>query len=545
MNIADKKAISGTIVAYIFVLSAFTLFTNLLNRLDFISNNPEIAAIISLLLVVAASFTRMPTEISFLICGILASFILNIPLTEYVGYLWKHAGSQSIFMIAVSAALMSFIARGDLLDRYKKTDKLKNPDLYIDTERQVSIFCLFYKLQQLIEKVRLRSRFFAMLLFLMQSMMLFVSSVVTASTFSTMLKKDSYDNDYEKNYLNAGILCMCVSGCLLVFFLLKSPWWLFFMGFADKQNISVTYPISTLLYAIFSFIHGYFLIFKHYENKNIKKEKTAGEVVTKRYFYIYVGLIIVFLVFTLPASMKMLLNSLDDSQSIQLSIMTVLLIATVAVLISTVITRKIMLKSQKWKTDSDVIFGMRKLAVGDVKSDTGIKSVVSILLLIITILGFRDMISKTVDGAGASGLAQAVTVSSPWEGWLPALGCYILILVVVSVIGYLLGSNFGTFSIGFIIFNIVAARVALLNHPIWLRWMFESMIIISTFWNQYSPVSSNTAAITGKGDLDVRQVSKDAWSVKSVFNMSAAQIQFVAMLCYIILSGLLTFTGIE
>ena len=188
------------------------------------------------------------------------------------------------------------------------------------------------------------------------------------------------------------------------------------------------------------------------------------------------------------------------------------------------------------------------MILGDSKKDSGIKSVLGLLILIITILAFRDMVKDCVTLPNANQIPQALPGTGisllNAEGILALFGCFITLAVVMGI-GWILDSNFGAFSIGWIIFGIISGKIVLLNHPILKRWVMEGIIIVSTFCNQTSPQSSNAGALISNSDEDSRNIQIEAWKVKSFFGITAFVIQLLAMLICVVLSGVLTALGIN
>ena len=583
LNITDKKAAAKTIIIYTIIIALFFRGFELFNHIPIIQAIPQIKAVMAILLIIAISFTGISTEFSFLISGILGSFVMGVTLSKYTEYLYKQASSTSIFMIAVAGAVVAALTRSDLLESMKRTNKQYNYEKHTDLEHQVAVFCLFSRLQAFINKVKEKHNVLPSLIFLFQNMLLFVSSVVSAKTFAAMLKIDKDKSPEEENYINAGILCMCVSGCLLMFFFMKSPWWLFFTSLA--KDVTIKFPLAALIYGIFSFIHGYSLVSKgeSKEVANVKKEQDLHSL-AGRHFVIYTGLIVVFLAFATPTALQYI-NAADNnskvyeynlqeitdkvsqgvltasegskeiysyvgsnrihssSDYINLGISLVLLVILVAMIAATVITKHLMQQPKIVPDKSSTMSELKELILGD----KGIKSVISSIVLIVTILAFRDMINECV-GSAPGGAAQ---INSPGginfmstDGMIALLGC-LTTLVVVVIIGWILGSNFGAFSIGWIIFGILAGRIPGLNDTHLRRWVLESIIIVSTFCNQTSPQSSNASALVSKQNGNLRSVQEKAWKAESLFGYSAMTVQTAAAGVCLVLSGIFTAVGIQ
>jgi|GEM_PF-3512120 len=550
LNLSDTRATIKTLLLYTLAVAAFIFGFSAFNQLGFIASTPQIKAVLALLLIIAVSFLKIPTDFSFLICGILGSFIMGIPLSKYTEFLYEEASSTSIFMIAVSGAVVAAISRNDILDALAQTNRDIEPERYADLEQQAAVFCLFSRLQGFIRKLKKKSRFLAAAVLLLQNALLFVSSVVSAQTFSAMFKSGRKRSEEETAYINAGILCMCVSGCLLIFFYMKSPWWLFFTGLA--KDVRVMLPISVLAYALFSFIHGYHLI-----SKGESLSQTEAEIepdrhpLTGRHLLIYLGLIAAFLAFTLPGAISYIGSayspagsggSYSSSDYINLGISLIFAIIVAAIVAAVIITRRLMSANRLVQDSGNAIYEMKDIILGD----KGIKSVISLIILIVTILSFRDMIKLCVGSAGenASQAAGPASINIWGTDGLIVLAGVLAVLAVTAVIGWILGSNFGAFSIGWIIFGLLSAKVYVLNNEQVRRLMFEGIIIVSTLCNQASPQSSNAGPLSEDKTDQPGKIQQKAWKVKSYFGLSALKVQTAAAVICVIISGVLTGLGI-
>ncbi len=550
LNSTDTRTTIKTLLYYTIAVAVFIFGFSAFNNLGFIAAAPQIKAALALLLIVGVSFLKIPTDFSFLICGVLGSFIMGIPLSQYTEFLYKQSSSTSIFMMAVSGAVIAAISRNDILDALKQTNRDIEPERYADLEHQASVFCLFSRLQGFIQKLGKKSRFLAAVVFLLQNILLFVSSVVAAQTFSAMFRSGRKKSSEESSYKNAGILCMCVSGCLLVFFFMKSPWWLFFMGLA--KDVTVNLPIAVVIYAFFSFVHGYHLISKGESLSPAEPEKAPDRhPLAGRHFLIYLGLIVAFLAFTLPGAISYIGSAnmtaagggaFSSSDYINLGISLIFVIIVAAIVAAVIITRRLMVANRLVQGGGNTILEMKDIILGD----KGIKSVISLIILVTTILSFRDMIKLCVGSAAGDASAAAAPVSINIFGTdgLIVLAGGLAILAVVAFIGWILGSNFGAFSIGWIVFGILSAKIPVLNNEQVKRWILESIIIVSTLCNQASPQSSNAGPLVEDKTQQPGKIQKDAWKVKSYFGLSALKVQAAAVVICVILSGVLTGFGI-
>ena len=87
--------------------------------------------------------------------------------------------------------------------------------------------------------------------------------------------------DRSKNIgrYHAGILCICVAGCLMVFKL--SPWWLYFNELVPESDF---FPFGVYFFALASLIHGYKLVFYSTPSgsTNIPIPETASPISMKK-----------------------------------------------------------------------------------------------------------------------------------------------------------------------------------------------------------------------------------------------------------------------
>ena len=98
----------------------------------------------------------------------------------------------------------------------------------------------------------------------------FVSSTTAVLLFKSLWASGKADflTQQDDRALAAGILSLCMSGVLLVYFYtgtgwMMSSWWLFFTDHVSKSNVESIprWPVGVYLYGLLSFMHGFWLIF--------------------------------------------------------------------------------------------------------------------------------------------------------------------------------------------------------------------------------------------------------------------------------------------
>jgi hypothetical protein len=555
LNTTERKVAIRIILTGAGALLLFYAAAMLMNLIPVFAA-PFIKTAFVLLMVVAISFTKIPTEISFLLCGLAGCILMGVPFYEYGRLLWNNFASQSIFVIIVCGALVALLGRSDLTNKLEKTSALSDPEEYRMLKREADVFCIFDRLQNFIEEREQRGVVLPAILLLLQNMLLFISSIIAASTFSAMRKKRQQRSRKNENYVNAGILCMCVSGCLIVFFVLKSPWWLFFSGFEKDLGIRLDLPVATLIYALLSFAHGYYLIRKgEFGNKATLEAEEAeispapdeqGNPFDQRNFIIYIGLIAAFLILLLPMADYYVKGSFYDPPETNDIVVAILLIVIFIILSATYILSRIMRKTLVSPQRKNTTKELRDLMQGTSNENVGIKSTVGVITLIVAILSLRDLLKSYIiqQSAPAHRAASAVHLNLlSSQGALALLLCFV-VLAIVILIGFVLGSNFGAFSIGFIVFNLLAVHFSVLSDVALHRWLFEAIIIFSTYCNQRSPYSTNAANLSTYISKETAVIQNEAWKSESLFGLSAEKVQGIAAIACVGLSAVLTACGI-
>jgi len=171
--------------------------------------------------------------LSFFLAALMALLLFQVPLHWYVDTLFKQAKSPAVFMIVLFGGTHVVVSRQDLLEavaRAKETAPA-NPE-QTRLENEAEVFCLLRRFNGWIQRTfasNLRRGIFLLPLALAN-----VVSSATAVVFFKSLwapnKRDFLTHE-EDRALAAGILCLCITGVLVLYAdggRLMSGWWLFF-----------------------------------------------------------------------------------------------------------------------------------------------------------------------------------------------------------------------------------------------------------------------------------------------------------------------------
>lgn len=140
---------------------------------------------------------------------------------------------------------------------------------YLHIRDEAAVFCLLRRFDRWIQR-RSASKVRQGLLLFFLALTNFVSSTTAVLLFKSLWASGKADflTQQDDRALAAGILSLCMSGVLLVYFYtgtgwMMSSWWLFFTDHVSKSNVELIprWPVGFYLYGLLSFMHGFWLIF--------------------------------------------------------------------------------------------------------------------------------------------------------------------------------------------------------------------------------------------------------------------------------------------
>lgn len=140
---------------------------------------------------------------------------------------------------------------------------------YLHIRDEAAVFCLLRRFDRWIQR-RSASKVRQGLLLFFLALTNFVSSTTAVLLFKSLWASGKADflTQQDDRALAAGILSLCMSGVLLVYFYtgtgwMMSGWWLFFTDNVSKSKVEFIprWPVGVYLYGLLSFMHGFWLIF--------------------------------------------------------------------------------------------------------------------------------------------------------------------------------------------------------------------------------------------------------------------------------------------
>ena len=164
---------------------------------------------------------KAPIVISFLVGGFLTSLLLGVPLLNYANLLVKSAGSSTLLLIALSGAVIALLDRKDLQDALANEQRNNiHPYREKELKGQIEVYCFLKRFKDGLERLKYKHSGFCHILSFFQtiifSCLFFVSSVVAVRGLGRLLDA-AEDRSKNIGRYHAGILCICVAGCLMVF----------------------------------------------------------------------------------------------------------------------------------------------------------------------------------------------------------------------------------------------------------------------------------------------------------------------------------------
>jgi hypothetical protein len=208
--------------------------------------------------------------LSFFLAALLGFLLFHQPLEVYVAALIGEAQSLTVFMIVLFGGTLAVVSRQDLLE-----DLARRPHVHPGSPDQsrlhdeAAVFCLLRRFDRWIQRSSASKVRQGLLIFLL-ALTNFVSSTTAVLLFKSLWAPGKVDflTRQDDRALAAGILCLCMSGVLLVYFYIgtgwmMSGWWLFFTDNVSNSNVDFIpkVPVGVYLYGLLSFMHGFWLIF--------------------------------------------------------------------------------------------------------------------------------------------------------------------------------------------------------------------------------------------------------------------------------------------
>ena len=469
--------------------------------------------------------------LAFFLGSLLALILFKIPLMHYTDLLYSQASSLTVFMIILFGGTLALISRSDL------PEELKNkPKDEANVRKKIAVFCLLQRFDALVR--RCPSRFWQMIFLLPLIIANFISSSAAVLFFKTLWVPSASENPERNKSMAAGILCLCISGCLMVYGLggFKSTWWIFFSKMVVKESVDAQpqdhssgqkstqtdgadnhkktilpkTPVAVLIYAFLSYIHGFSLIFgfkrippkpKPSVSAKVQKppDKKSAALNLERHYLIalVLCLIVVFGVMNL-IGFTVENAAFTDSDKNTRFICTLFIGLILAVLLAQF---SIYLSSIKPREN-----------LGNLLLK-GMSSVFVTVVTLVIILAFKDIIVEALNTAATPAAASGTSIY--WQL------CVTVLAFIIALVGLLLGSAWGVFALSFTIFQFAGVTNLAIG-----RTVVEALILIATFLNQISPNGDNTQMMLDGKNCTVDKV-RDIWSVKSWFQLKAGYVQLL------------------
>jgi hypothetical protein len=486
-------------------------------------------ALVAGTMLLALQVFRAPA-LGFALASLVTLVLFHRPLGLYVEALYRQASDLTMFMIVLFGGTLALVSRQDLLEQQaqRRREAGGGPPSEADHRlaREVQVLCVLNQFKDGVHRVS-ASRLVRGLLLLPLALVNFVSSAATALLFRSFWAptRTDFTSDDEGRTLAAGILALCVSGCLVAYVgPFMSTWWLFFSQMAGEAW-TPHWPLGVYLYGLLSYSHGFWLLSRHRE-----ETATAGgddPALRRLYLALFgIALVVITVVFLLlvperpdqgaappacevTATVPPPPSASDQRWQARLAVSTVLLGILFAALAAQYLMYAFHLSpaDERWSPA-----GFWRVLL------QGMSGVFATVVLLAVILAFKDLLEGVVSGPG-----QAAPGPLPWE----QAGLVLLAVGVTVAAGRYLGSSWGAFALGLLVL-----RLARVTDAAVAQTVVEVLILLATLANQRSPNADNPQVLLGGSQSNPANL-RAVWSVPSLTlpfpwrrAVSAQQVQY-------------------
>jgi hypothetical protein len=447
--------------------------------------------------------------LAFCLSTLLVLLLFQQPLGSYVIALYQQAQSPAVFMIVLFGGALLVVSRQDLLEALAQaTEPMRRSPEYPRLEQEAAVVCLLRRFDAWIQHKGTIPILREALLFVLV-LINFVSSSMTVLFFKSLWASPQADfrTQAADQALAAGILCFCICGGLLVYVpgVIASPSWLFFATAMGPNNTAFPqYPIAVYLYGIFSFVHGLCLIFGRPCPSGATDQMPTRDLTVQRLQGLYLVLVLVcsgavclaFLGFALPQPGPM-------EQPLLVS--TVVLGVLLAVLLAQGLLYSLFMRptEEGWHPSSFwhlMVHGMR--------------GVFGTVVTLVVLVAFKNILTNQMAPLTTHPVLPLVLLASTAGQILVISGIFVL----TFGIGRLIGTSWGTFTIGLLLVSMSGIKIPTI--------LVEALILLATWVNQSSLAADNVQTMLGPTQVS-RATLTAVWAVPTFPRYPALQAQYI------------------
>lgn len=475
--------------------------------------------------------TLKSAGLSFFLAALLALMLFQLPLDQYVKTLYGQAKSFTVFMIVLFGGTLAVVSRQDLIEARARLTGFNHDSDQTSLQNETAVFCLLQRFGNWIERT-FDSKIWRAVFLLPLVLANFVSSATAVLFFKSLWAPTQNDfvNREQDRALAAGILSMCIGGVLLVFTgagNMMSIWWLFFTENIRNPDFVPKWPAAVYLYGLLSYVHGFWLVFGRWRQKTKPAPAIREDIQVQRLKGLYLILLLIsiavvastFIFFhkqqakqkakatEVPTVQQVPDISKDpkstnsqkseqhsekqqqnksNSESMRITVSTFFLGLLLAALLAQFLMYVFFVRpaNELWRPSA--FWDLTLL---------GMSRVFTTVVILVMILAFKDIVTDIIKETPFSFPAEAK--------WL----LISLALATTFFIGRIIGSSWGAFALGIIVFN-----MADVNESVVGRTVVEALILLATWVNQSAPSADNAQIMLGP-DKCTNEAVNTVWSV--------------------------------
>lgn len=439
-------------------------------------------------------------QIAFFVGGLASVVLLDVPLAHYVDRLVRAATQADLVLLFLAITCFALVARLDLQRRADAAADTRAPGAPpAPEERFARVLCVFARLHAGVSSWRSTAARFVAQLGLVLAV--FVGSQTSVLLFRSLWGggRDDVATDPSARALAAGILCVCVAGCLAFSpaLGLPSPWWLFYGSTLRQSGLEMLippFPAGVLSYALASAVHGIRLAGVAAASRGAAPAVDAETGQRQSlYAWLLAGcLALVVVAAVLRPGPPPGGEHADAAMVIKLRVIAGLVLVAAAVLLAQALLFRDFVRPERadWPVATwEVVRNEMRDAFG---------AVVSLVIFLAFAWFLSDQLKHLVQQPHGDPLVR-LAVEHPSVVPPAAIG-------VTGVAAWFLGSAWASFALGAALLGLWRPTDA----DAWIgRALVETLVLVGAFCNQTRPRADNVIAMLGDRDTDA--LARTVW----------------------------------
>ena len=385
-------------------------------------------------------------------------------------------------MIVLFGGALVVVSRQDLLEELSQaSEPMRQSPEYPRLAQEAAVVCLLQRCDTWIQRRVTRPIARGVLLFPLV-LANFVSSSMTVLFFKSLwaAPRADFQTQEADQALAAGILCFCICGGLLVYVpgVVASPSWLFFATAVAPNNTAISmpqWPIAVYLYGVFSFVHGLCLVFGRPRLSVAAHQVPPRDLTVQRLQGLYLVLVLV-------CGGAVCLAFLGFAQPLQEALPQSLLVSTVVLgVLLTVLLAQAFLYSLFMRPTEE---GWHPSTFWHLMVH-GMRGVFGTVVTLVVLVAFKSILTSLMVPLTTRPILPPILLATTVGQVLVIGGIFIL----TFWIGRLIGTSWGTFTIGLLLVAMSGLRIPVI--------LVEALILLATWINQSSLAADNVQAMLG------------------------------------------------